>query len=158
MVLSISWRQKNPKRVAETDFIYNNSERGFIVTTIGNIFKPSKGKSRKKRWLPQMNREEIWEKWFLHVQFMKDLYPESDGRRCRYCHKPWTYLSRKKKPGTLKPRKRGPSHPTNFTFDRFDAEFTYLPGNIIFCCHACNDRKHDSTPNDWKNFLRVANE
>jgi hypothetical protein len=42
--------------------------------------------------------------------------------------------------------------------DRFDPLITYVPGNIIFCCSECNDRKHDSRLSDWKNFLRVANE
>ena len=156
--MSISWRQRHPERVAETDFRYNNSERGFIVNVVTNIFKPSKGKTRKKRWRPQITKKEIWENLALHIEFMKDLYPKGDGRLCRYCHKPWTYLTRKKRPGTLKPNTRGPQHPTNFAIDRFDAEFTYLPGNIIFCCVSCNDRKHDSTPNDWKNFMRVLNE
>tara|TARA_R110002020_G_scaffold288212_1_gene503675 strand:- start:242 stop:715 length:474 start_codon:yes stop_codon:yes gene_type:complete len=153
-----SWRQRNPERVAETDFKYNNSERGFIINAVTNIFKPSKGKTRKKRWRPQITKKQIWEEFFLHVQFMKDLYPQSDGRLCRYCLQPWTYLTRKKRPGTLTPKKRGPSHPTNFAIDRFNAKFTYLLGNIIFCCAACNDRKRDSTPRDWKNFIRVLNE
>ena len=153
-----SWRQRYPERVAETDFKYNNSERGFIITKIGDIFKPSRNKHRKKRWRPQMTRKKIWEALFLHVEFMKGLYPKSDGRLCRYCHKSWTYLTRKKHPGVPRHNKRGSQHPTNFTVDRFDAEFTYLPGNIIFCCSACNDRKHDSTPSDWKNFRRVEKE
>ena len=154
----MSWRQRYPERAAEADFKYNNKERGFIINKIGDIFKPSKGKKRKKRWLPQMTRKEIWEALFLHIQYMKELYPKGDGRLCRYCHQPWTYLARKKQSGTLQPRGRGSQHPTNFTVARFDAEFTYLAGNIIFCCSACNDRKHDSTPSDWKNFLRVKNE
>jgi len=156
--LSISWRQKYPERVAEADFKYNNSERGFIINKITDIFKPSKGKTRKKRWLPKMKKKEIWEDWFLHIQHMKDLYPKSDGRLCRYCHESWTYHTRKKRPGALKPNTRGSQHPTNFAIDRFDVELTYLAGNIIFCCSACNDRKHDSTPKDWKNFMRVLNE
>tara|TARA_R100001086_G_C11715633_1_gene225435 strand:+ start:94 stop:588 length:495 start_codon:yes stop_codon:yes gene_type:complete len=158
MVLSISWRQRYPERVAETDFKYNNSERGFIINKIGDIFKPSKGKTRKKRWLPQMTRKELWEDLFLYIQYMKELYPQSDGRLCCYCHKPWTYLTRKKRPGAPKHSVRGSQHPTNFAIDRVDAELTYCSGNITFCCSACNDRKHDSRPSDWKNFLRVVKE
>ena len=158
MVLSISWRQKYPEKASQKDFIYNNKERGFIINKIGDIFKPSKGKNRKKRWLPQITRKEIWEDLALHIEFMKDLYPKSDGRLCRYCHKPWTYLTRKKKVGRGKQGKRGPTHQTNFAVERFDTQFTYLAGNIIFSCAACNDRKHDSTPSDWKNFLRVEKE
>ena len=156
--MSISWRKKYPERAAESDFRYNNKERGFIVTAIGSIFKPSKGKSRSKRWLPQLARREIWEELCLHIQFMKDLYPQKDGRLCRYCHKPWTYLTRKKRPGAIKRNKRGSQHPTNFAIDSFDAEFTYLKSNLIFCCTACNSRKHDSTSEDWKNFIRVEKE
>ena len=54
-----SWRQRYPERAAERDFRYNNQERGFIINKIGDIFKPSKGKHRKKRWLPQMKKKEI---------------------------------------------------------------------------------------------------
>ena len=154
----MSWRQKYPERAAEADFKYSNKERGFIITKIGDIFKPSKGKTRKKRWLPQITRQKIWEDLALHIEFMKELYPKRDGRLCRYCHESWTYHTRKKRPGALKPNTRGSQHPTNFAIDRFDAEFTYLPGNIVFCCASCNDRKHDSTPTDWKNFLRVEKE
>ena len=153
-----SWRQRYPERAAERDFRYNNQERGFIINKIGDIFKPSKGKHRKKRWLPQMKKKEIWEDLMVHVEFMKRLYPKSDGRLCRYCHQPWPYLTRKNRSGVPTQNRRGSHPPTNFTVDRFDAEFTYLPGNIIFCCSACNDRKHDSTPEDWKNFIRVLNE
>ena len=153
----MSWRQKYPERAAEADFKYSNKERGFIITKIGDIFKPSKGKTRKKRWLPQITRQKIWEDLALHIEFMKELYPKRDGRLCRYCHESWTYRTRKKRPGK-QPNTRGPQHPTNFAIDRFDAEFTYLPGNIVFCCASCNDRKHDSTPRDWKNFLRVEKE
>ena len=154
----MSWRQKYPERAAEADFKYSNKERGFIITKIGDIFKPSKGKTRKKRWLPQITRQKIWEDLALHIEFMKELYPKRDGRLCRYCHESWTYRTRKKRPGALKPNTRGSQHATNFAIDRFDAEFTYLPGNIIFSCSACNDRKHDSTPTDWKNFLKVEKE
>ena len=59
-----SWRQRNPERVAETDFKYNNSERGFIINAVTNIFKPSKGKTRKKRWRPQITKKQIWENSF----------------------------------------------------------------------------------------------
>ena len=163
MVLSIRWSKKYPERTAEADFRYSNSERGFIIGTICAIFRPSQftprpGRKRKKCWRPKMSKKDIWEALFIHIQFMKDLYPQSDGRLCRYCHKSWTYITRKVQRYPKIRKKRGSPHPTNFTIDRFEAEFTYLPGNIIFCCHACNDRKHDSTPNDWKNFLRVANE
>jgi len=152
--LSISWRQKNPERVAQSDFKYNNTERGYIINAISSIFKPST--IAKRGITPDITKREIWEELFLQIQHMKDLYPESDGRLCCYCHKPWTYVVRKGKGN--KAQKRGSSHPTNFSIDRLKNELTYIKGNIIFCCFGCNDRKHDSTLDDWKNFLRVANE
>ena len=154
------WKKKYPERVAETDFKYNNKERGFIITRISDLFKPSriKRKDRPKNRKPEMTKKEMWEELFLHIQFMKDLYPESDGRLCRYCHQPWTYITRKRKRGTGKPTKRGTTHPTNFAIDRFYNLTTYRQGNIVFSCGACNDRKHDSTPHDWNNFLRVLDE
>ena len=154
----MKWQQKYPEKASLKDFIYSNQERGFVINKIGDIFKPSKAKSRKKRWLPEMTRKDIWEDLVVHIEFMKTLYPKSDGRLCRYCHQPWTYRARMKRRGVPKPRKRGPTHPTNFAVDRLYSTMTYRPGNIIFCCSACNDRKHDSTPRDWKNFLRVIKE
>ena len=153
-----SYKQRHPARVAECDFKYNNSERGFIINCVGSIFRPSKGKGRKTRWLPQITKQEIWEDLLIHIQDMKEKYPASSGRLCRYCHKPWTYRTRKKQRLALKSNTRGSQHPTNFAIDRFDSELTYLPGNIIFCCSECNDRKHNSRPMDWKNFTEVLKE
>jgi len=164
MVLSVikihDWKKRHPERMAETDFKYSNKERGFIIIRIGDLFKPSriKRKDRPKNKKPEMTKKEMWEELFLHIEFMKELYPHSDGRLCRYCHQPWTYITRKKKRGVDKPGKRGKTHPTNFSIDRLDSNRPYSRGRIIFCCGACNDRKHDSTPADWSNFLRVLDE
>ena len=161
--MSITWKQKFPERAAESDFRYNNTERGFIVYKIGEIFKPSqysprKHRMRKRYWIPETTKKEVWEALIIHVEFMKDLYPNSNGRLCRYCHQPWTYQTLKKNRGKGRQRSRGPSIPTNFCIDRFHNDVTYQTNNIIFCCSACNDRKRDSLPEDWKNFLRVEKE
>ena len=152
------WIKKNPQRAEATDFIYKNTERGFIVTYLSNLYKPSRVKHRKKVWMPEITKEQMWAELYLHIQYMKDKYPRSTGRLCRYCHEPWSYLTRKKQRGPKVGKKRGTTHSTNFAIDRFDPQITYVPGNIIFCCSECNDRKHDSRLSDWKNFLRVANE
>lgn len=47
---------------------------------------------------------------------------------------------------------------TNFSVDRYDPRLTYRTDNIIFCCVSCNDKKRDSNPDDWKNYLRVGGE
>ena len=88
----MKWQKKYPEKASLKDFIYNNKERGFIINKIGDIFKPSKGKTRKKRWLPQITKKKIWEDLVVHIEFMKELYPQSDGRLCRYCHESWTYV------------------------------------------------------------------
>mgnify|MGYP000209289357 CR=1 FL=1 len=46
----------------------------------------------------------------------------------------------------------------NFSIDRYDPRLTYQSNNIIFCCFGCNDRKHNSNPDDWKNYLRIGKE
>ena len=148
------WTKKFPKRANEADFKYNTSERGYIINTIATLFKPST--IAKRGITPGMTKREIWEELFLQVQRLKDLYPESDGRLCYYCHQPWTYVVRKG--SRNKAQKRGPSRKTNFSIDRLKNELTYVKGNIIFCCFACNDRKHASTYDDWHNFLRVFEE
>ena len=153
-----NWIKKNPQRAEVSDFKYANTERGFIVQYISNLYKPSRIKYRKKVWMPEITKEQMWAELYLHIQYMKEIHPRSNGRLCRYCHEPWTYLTRKKQRGPKVSNKRGTQHSTNFAIDRFDSKLTYVPGNIIFCCSECNDRKHDSRLSDWKNFLRVANE
>ena len=49
-------------------------------------------------------------------------------------------------------------HPTNFSIDRWDPRLTYEINNVIFCCVGCNEKKKNSNPDDWKNFLRVGKE
>ena len=153
-----NWQKKFPRKAERADFKYQNSERGFIVTYLSNLYKPSRIKHRKKVWMPEITKEEMWAELYLHIQDMKEKYPRSTGRLCRYCHEPWTYLVRKKQRGPKKPNIRGTQHSTNFAIDRFNSKQTYIKGNIIFCCSECNDRKHDSRLSDWKNFLRVAHD
>jgi len=152
-------KQPNWKKNYEYHFKYRNEERGFIIHKIAEIFKPSHQQDRKKPWLPEMTRPQMWEELFLHFQFMKDLYPQSEGRLCRYCHKSWTYVTPMKTWGTGKRKiTRGKKSFTNFAIDRFYNSITYRSHNIVFCCAGCNDRKHNSIPDDWKNFLRVLTE
>ena len=53
---------------------------------------------------------------------------------------------------------RGTQNHNNFSIDRYDPRITYKQNNIIFCCFGCNDRKHNSNPDDWKNYLRIGKE
>ena len=65
------------------------------------------------------------------------MFPESNGRLCYYCFQPWTYITHR---NDGKDREN-----TNFSIDRLDNNKTYEKGNIIFCCHKCNDAKHSIT-------------
>jgi len=128
---------------------YQNSEHGFITSTISAVFKPS---SCKKRGLwPAITRPGIWEELKKHRLNMKKKFPESDGNLCIYCENPWTY---KRTVGTGKRVK----HITNFSIDRIDNSKTYQVGNLGFCCSGCNDKKHHATLELMENVIRVAKE
>jgi len=92
-----------------------------------------------------------------HIINMKHKFPESDGRICRYCENPFTFKTRRGTRGKGYQGRKG-QNPTNFSIDRYDPRLTYITSNIIFCCVSCNDKKRNSNPDDWKNFLRVGKE
>ena len=82
---------------------------------------------------------------------MKDKFPESDGKLCRYCDQPWTYIRK----GDNITRK---TTWTNFSLDRFNSEQTYKKGNVIFCCSKCNSLKNGSTKAMWIRCLEIDKE
>jgi hypothetical protein len=140
----------------EKNLIYINKENNFIWTIIRNIFNPSRifpkfknGYSRKG-WVPEITPEEIYEELLLHIQLMKDKFPETNGKLCRYCEQPWTTTR-------IKNNKRRTTE-SNFSMDRFDSNKTYMKGNIIFCCAKCNSTKKDSTKKDWLKYLEIDKE
>ena len=92
-----------------------------------------------------------------HIIDMKKKFLGSDGRICRYCEKPFTF---KRRMGTRGKGYRGRKAQitTNFSIDRWDPRLTYETHNIIFCCVSCNEKKKNSNPDDWRNFLRVGKE
>ena len=47
---------------------------------------------------------------------------------------------------------------TNFSIDRYDPRITYKVNNIVFCCVDCNEKKKNSNPDDWLNFIRIGKE
>ena len=93
-----------------------------------------------------------------HIILMKEKFPDSDGRLCRYCEQPFTFETRMGVRGKVQPSNRATQNYTNFSIDRFDPRLTYQNNNIVFCCVGCNDRKHNSNPDDWKNYLRIGKE
>ena len=151
------YANKNDPRRIEIDFDYNNSQKGFIIVKMGQIFKPSNSKLRPGRnfvWKPELSREDLKLKLSNHVLNMAQDYPETDGYICSYCKSPFTYITNRRSAGpiTMKRSKSDPAKIHNFSIDRWDPTVTYTYENIRFCCLGCNNRKSSSTPNDWQNF------
>jgi hypothetical protein len=90
-----------------------------------------------------------------HIINMKEKFPGTDGRICRYCEQPFTFKARRGTRGKGYQGRRG-QITTNFSIDRYDPRLTYMTDNIVFCCVSCNDKKRDSNPSDWLNYLRVG--
>ena len=82
------WKKNNKERADETDFIYNTSESGFIKNSITTVFTNKRGK------IVNITKPEIYEELLLHIERKKLEFPETDGRLCDYCDKPWTYIRR----------------------------------------------------------------
>ena len=150
---------KNPSdlRRVQKDYEYMNTERGFVMNSITRRFKPSVIKYGGHIADESMDKKEFWRLYMNHIIMMKEKFPDSDGRLCRYCEKPFTFVT---KMGTRGKGYQGRStqNPNNFSIDRCDPRLTYQSNNIIFCCGGCNDRKKNSTPDDWKNFIRIGME
>tara|TARA_Y100000592_G_scaffold91807_1_gene152513 strand:- start:244 stop:738 length:495 start_codon:yes stop_codon:yes gene_type:complete len=154
---------KDRSKSALFDFEYRNTKRGFIVTKIVSIFKPSnlKRKDRNRSWAPTCTKEDVYQKLMNHAIEMKRLYPQTDGFLCTYCKAPFTYKTNytRRNPGDKRKKrsKTDPSKDKNFSIDRWDPNVTYTYDNIKFCCLGCNNRKSSSTPMDWKNFIEGGN-
>jgi len=149
---------RNLAKVALSDFKYHNSKRGFIVTKISQMFRPSNynRKGRNTSWVPECTKQDVYQKLMNHAAEMKRLYPQTDGFLCTYCKAPFTYITNytQRKPGQRKRRaKTDPKKDKNFSVDRWDPNITYTYDNIKFCCLGCNNRKSSSTPMDWENFI-----
>ena len=146
---------KNPhdERRIDKDFAYMNSERGYVTRTISAKFKPSYIKYGGHT--PTIDKKEFWRLYMNHIINMKEKFPNSDGRICRYCEQPFTFKVRRGTRGKGYQGRKGQTT-TNFSIDRYDPRLTYMTDNIVFCCVACNDKKRDSNPSDWLNYLRVG--
>lgn len=125
---------KDPRRRV-ANLRYDNSEKGFVTNRIAGVFKPSR--IERRGHTPTLTKQEMWGELLLHVQEMKEMFPDTNGRICYYCFEPWTYIVHR---NDGKDREN-----TNFSIDRLDNDKTYEKGNIIFCCHKCNDAKHSTT-------------
>ena len=156
--------KRDRAKYALSDHKYANSQRGFIVNKVVQIFKPSSFKKRSNRnnvWKPECTKEDIYQKLMNYVIIMKEKYSLNDGYLCNYCKKPFTYLTNftNRGVGFIKSRsKYDPAKEQNFSIDRWDPRITYTYDNIRFCCLGCNIRKSHSTPDDWTNFKEARYE
>ena len=130
----------------EINYVYQSLTRPFKNSSINP--KPKKNGWQRIGWKPEITLGEMYGELILHIQLMKDKFPETDGRLCRYCEEPWTYIRATGDRSNLK----------NFSIDRFDATQTYKKGNIIFCCNKCNTTKTDSLKKDWLKYLEIDKE
>jgi hypothetical protein len=150
-------RKTNAARLLK-DNEYANTERGYVTQSISRRFIPSVVASRGGHVVHEsVDKKEFWRLYMNHIIIMKEKFPESDGRLCRYCEKPFTFVTKLGTRGTGY-HGRGTQNHSNFSIDRWDPKITYQTNNIIFCCGGCNDRKKNSTPEDWENFTRVGKE
>lgn len=139
---------KDPKdpRKREATFRYLSRIDGFLRDRFTG--------SRRRAIRPQQGRSAI--DWNLTwEQFMDTFWSHLKrfGYRCRYC-------------GIRMTNSRGHTHyggkyaqlKTNVSMDRICSGQGYQPGNIVFCCIKCNDRKNSVTVEDCKKILKVYEE
>ena len=81
-------RKTNANRIKK-DHEYKNSERGFIVSSIARKFKPSAEKYGGHKVHESIDKKEFWRLYMNHIIIMKEKFPKTDGRLCKYCEKPY---------------------------------------------------------------------
>ena len=115
---------KNPKdpevlqKRVEMDYAYMNTERGFVISCIARKFKPSIEKYGGHRAHESMDKKEFWRLYMNHIINMKEKFPDSDGRLCRYCEHPFTFETRMGTRGKGQPSNRATQNYNNFSIDR----------------------------------------
>ena len=109
---------------AIADHRYDNSEKGFVGQKYIHFTKPS---AMKKRHYVKVNLDKIdyWVEYLNHKLIMKEKFPLSDGKLCRYCEVPFTFIVPIKNFGekNLQAR-RGLTNETNMSVDRLDNKNT----------------------------------
>ena len=140
------YRAENKEKIALAEHRYINTERGYVREVINGIFSRHKKKNARLKWVPDCNRQQVYEELMLYIQ--------DYGRHCEYCKESWTY----KRVLGVRGRgfnARGPKITTNFSIDRLDSTKTYSLDNLVFCCVGCNLRKNQVRLSDIFNIIRV---
>jgi hypothetical protein len=109
-------RKTDNKRL-QTDFEYMNTERGFVMSSIARRFKPSVIKYGGHIADESMDKKEFWRLYMNHIIMMKEKFPDSDGRLCRYCEKPFTFVTKMGTRGFGYQGRSTQNH-SNFSIDR----------------------------------------
>tara|TARA_R110000823_G_scaffold298474_1_gene418832 strand:- start:32 stop:508 length:477 start_codon:yes stop_codon:yes gene_type:complete len=148
-------KETEKEKKKKYNLLYINKEHNFIKASLRIIFKPSRCNPKqfrnhqRKSWAPELTLQELYGELLLHIQLMKYKFPESNGRLCRYCDRPWTT----ERSGENKIRIS-----SNFSIDRFNTNETYKKNNIVFCCGRCNSLKNGSTKEMWTRLLEIDKE
>jgi 5-methylcytosine-specific restriction endonuclease McrA len=112
----------------------------------------------------EVSKMVFYQLFMNHIISMKEKFPESDGRLCRYCENQLTFVPyrertrREKKLRINYAKKVRSKVDTNLSVDRLNPLIDYTVNNIIFCCGGCNRRKNDVSPADVLNIMRVYQE
>ena len=144
-----TYRAENAEKIALAENKYMNTERGYVNEVIGGIFQRAKRKTTRKKWLPDMSKQDVYDELMLYVQ--------DHGRTCEYCKEQWTYVRRLGVRGKGHRGVKRAGIETNFSIDRLDTTKTYSRDNIVFCCVGCNNRKNAVRISDLTNILKVWN-
>ena len=144
-----TYRAENAEKIALAENKYMNTERGYVNEVIGGIFQRAKRKTTRKKWLPDMSKQDVYDELMLYVQ--------DHGRTCEYCKEQWTYVRRLGVRGKGHRGVKRAGIETNFSIDRLDTTKTYSRDNIVFCCVGCNNRKNAVRISDLTNILEVWN-
>ena len=108
-----------------------------------------------------VDKQQYFQLYMNQIIFMKEKYPNTDGKLCMYCEQPMTFVSAKERTRAEKKFKVGyvdkPRNHiyTNMSIDRLNPLRPYEKGNIVFCCAGCNKRKNAVTPTDVLNIIKV---
>ena len=140
---TLEWIENNKERKTKTNYLYNNSIRGFLVNAFNYILKRGKKRKNRKSIEVKLTKPQFFEEFLLHI--------ERFGMNCRYTGVPLTTVSNRGG-GQISITR------TNLSVDRIDNTLPYQVDNIVFCTHDFNNRKGSVTIDDCKKILKVYEE
>ena len=141
------------------------ADRKLLNMLWGGIHRPSYQQNRPHAARKcEVSKLAFYQLFMNHIIMMKEKFPDSDGRLCRYCENQLTFVpyrerTRKEKRLRINYAKKVRSKvDTNLSVDRLNPLVDYTAANIIFCCGGCNRRKNDVSLTDVHNIIRVYQE